>query len=94
MTPVVVKPSSFLENGIQVERVNLLYLFKLTDELQARMEELVDKKTADSLTSEETAEMEAVAELIVIISYINGMIASEAQKSNETRSWEQIIDQN
>ncbi|MEA5502468.1 hypothetical protein VB735_04970, partial [Halotia wernerae UHCC 0503] len=94
MTPIVVKPSSWLANGIQVEKVNNLNLFKLTDELQARMQKLVDKKTADSLTLEEAAEMEAIGELVIIVSYINGMIASEAQKSQVTENWEQGIEKN
>ncbi|WGV25052.1 hypothetical protein [Halotia branconii] len=94
MTSALVKPSSWLENGIQIEKVNNLNLFKLTDELQARMQKLVDKKTADSLTSEEAVEIEAIGELVIIVSYINGMIASEAQKSQGTENWERETDKN
>ncbi|MCC5637886.1 hypothetical protein LC593_18995 [Nostoc sp. CHAB 5844] len=94
MTPAVFKPSSWLENGIQIQKVNNLNLFKLTDALQARMQELVNGKTSDSLTLEEAAELEAIGELVIIISYINGMIASEAQKSQETENWEQRIEKN
>ena len=46
MEPAVVKPSLWLEKGIQIENVNSLNLFKITDDLQARMQELLDKKTA------------------------------------------------
>ncbi|MEH1830810.1 MAG: hypothetical protein V7L29_01690 [Nostoc sp.] len=94
MAIAVVKPSSWLKNGIQVEKANNLNLFKFTDELQARMQELVDRKTADSLTPEEAAEMEAIGELIIIVSYINGMIASEAQKFQGTGNSEQGTDKN
>ncbi|BAY25603.1 hypothetical protein NIES2100_54090 [Calothrix sp. NIES-2100] len=94
MTPVVVKPSSWLESGIQIEKVKNIHLFKITDELQARMQELLERKTSDSLTPKEAAEMEAIGELVIIVSYINGMITSEARKSNETGNWEQGIDRN
>ncbi|MCC5662430.1 hypothetical protein LC653_00395 [Nostoc sp. CHAB 5784] len=94
MAIAVVKPSFWLENGVLIEKVNHLNLFKFTDELHARMQELVDGKNADSLTPEETAELEAIGELIVIVTYMNGMIANEAQKSQETESWEQKIDKN
>ncbi|MDF5707217.1 MAG: hypothetical protein PUP90_05925 [Nostoc sp. S4] len=94
MTPAVVKPSSWLENGILVTKVNNLNFFKLTEELQARMQELVDRKQTNSLTPEQAAELEAIGELIVIITYMNGMIANEAQQSQETETWEQKLDKN
>lgn len=94
MTRLVIKPSSWLEQGIQLQKVNKLYLFKITDEMSDRMQELVDKKTADSETPEEAAELEAIGELAIIVSYINGMIANEAQKSNETGNWEEGLDRN
>jgi hypothetical protein len=78
MTPIVVKPSSWLTAGIRVEKVNNLNLFKFTEELGARMQELLDKKKADLLTPEEAAELEAIGELDVIFSYINATIASQA----------------
>ncbi|WP_017652074.1 hypothetical protein [Fortiea contorta] len=76
MVIVVFKPSSWLTTGIRVEKVNNLNLFKFTDELGLRMQELLDRKKADSLTTEEAAELEAIGELDVIFSYINATIAS------------------
>ncbi|MEH2383191.1 MAG: hypothetical protein V7K27_30620 [Nostoc sp.] len=78
MTTIVVKPSFWLTTGIRVEKVNNLNLFKFTEELGLRMQELLDRKKADILTTEEAAELEAIGELDVIFSYINAMIASEA----------------
>lgn len=78
MTPIVVKPSSWLTTGIRVEKVNNFNLFKFTEELGARMQELLDKKKADLLTPDEAAELEAIGELDVIFSYINAAIASQA----------------
>ncbi|MBD2495645.1 hypothetical protein [Nostoc sp. FACHB-280] len=94
MIPASVKPSSWLEKGIQIEKVNSVNLFKLTDELQDRMQELVDKKLADSLTPKEASELEAIGDLIFIVTYINGQIVSAAQKSQDTETWEQKLDKN
>ncbi len=62
MTPVVIKPSSWLTTGIRVEKVNNLNIFKFTEELGSRMQELLDKKKADLLTKEEAAELEAIGD--------------------------------
>ena len=76
MTTVVIKPSSWLITGIRVEKVNNLNLFKFTEELGLRLQELLDKNKADLLTPEEAAELEAIGELDIIFSYINATIAS------------------
>ncbi|MUG91155.1 hypothetical protein F7734_01025 [Scytonema sp. UIC 10036] len=78
MNPVVIKPSSWLTSGIRVEKVNNLNLFKFTEELGSRMQELLDRKKADLLTSEEATELEAMVELDMILSYINAMIAFQS----------------
>jgi hypothetical protein len=77
MATAIVKPSSLVTTGIRVEKVNNLNLFKFTEQLGLRMQELLDKKKADLLTPEEAAELEAIGELDVIFSYINAMIASQ-----------------
>ncbi len=78
MTTVVIKPSSWLTAGIKVEKINNLNLFKFTEELGLRMQELLDQKKADILTPEETAELEAIGELDLIFSYINAITASQS----------------
>ncbi|NJN12926.1 MAG: hypothetical protein HC836_29615 [Richelia sp. RM2_1_2] len=78
MTSVAIKPSSWLAEGIRVERVNNLNLFKFTEELGLRMQELLDQKKADLLTSEEIAELEAIEELDTIFSYINAINVSQS----------------
>lgn len=77
MTPVVIKPSSWLTTGIRVEKINNLNLFKFTEELGDRMKELLEKKKGDLLTPEEAVELEAIGELDTIFSYINAIIASQ-----------------
>lgn len=78
MSDVVIKPSSWLTEGIRVERINNLNLFKFTEELGLRMQELLDKKKADLLTPEEANELEAIGELDTIFSYINAINASQS----------------
>jgi hypothetical protein len=42
------------------------------------MQTLLDKKKADSLTSDEALELEAIGELDEIFSYINAVMAARA----------------
>jgi hypothetical protein len=78
MTSVVIKPSSWLTEGIRVERVNNLNLFKFTEQLGLRMQELLDQKKAYLLTPEEIAELEAIEELDTIFSYVNAINVSQS----------------
>lgn len=78
MTQVAIKPSSLLVNGIRVERIHNLNLFKFTPELGDRMNKLLEKKKADTLTLEESAELDAIGELDTIFSYINAITASQS----------------
>ncbi|MBD2770611.1 hypothetical protein [Iningainema tapete] len=62
MTTVITKPS-FLLGNIRVEKVDKFHLFKFNDQLQVRMEELLERKKADLLTSQEVIERKAIGEL-------------------------------
>lgn len=75
MTSVIIKPSSLLR-GIQIEKIDNLNLFKFTDELQWRMEELLNKKKADLLVPEEVTELELIGELDRIFTHINAMLVA------------------
>ncbi|MEH2232068.1 MAG: hypothetical protein V7K71_21000 [Nostoc sp.] len=46
MTTVIARPSS-LVGSIRIEKLDKFKLFKFNDELQARMEELLERKKAD-----------------------------------------------
>lgn len=78
ITTTLIKPSAFLPKGLCIQRLNNLTLFKFTDELGERMQELLDKKKADTLTPEEVIELETIGELDNIFSYINAVIAAQA----------------
>lgn len=75
----LLKPSSFMPKGLQVQQVNHLTLFKFTDELGDRMQTLLDQKKANALSPEESLELAAIGELDEIFSYINAVIAANAR---------------
>ena len=77
---IVIKPSALIPKGLWVQQINHLTLFKFTDELGERMQMLLDKKKADSLTSEEAVELETIGELDEIFSYINAVMATQANR--------------
>jgi hypothetical protein len=74
----LLKPSTFIPKGIQVKQINNLTLFKFTEELGDRLQDLLDRKKADLLSAEESIELATISELDEIFSYINGVIAAKA----------------
>jgi len=87
----LLKPSTLLPKGLQVQQINNLTLFKFTDELGDRMQTLLEKKKADRLTSEETLELEAIGELDEIFSYINAVMAARSPCLTHASKYGQII---
>jgi hypothetical protein len=75
----LLKPSAYLSKGLRVEQVNNLSLFKFTDELSERLQMLLDKKKADSLTEKEILELEVIGDLDEIFSYINAVMVVKKQ---------------
>ena len=78
MTATVIKPSAWIADGIQVEMINNLKLFKFTEELGDRLQELLDQKRADELTSDEVAELEAISELDMMFTYVNAVLSAQS----------------
>jgi hypothetical protein len=74
----ILKPSTLMAKGLKVEQVNNLTLFKFTEELGDRLQILIDKKKADSLTPDEMIELESIRELDEVFSYINAQMAARA----------------
>jgi hypothetical protein len=77
MIQVMISPQSLLETGIKVEKVDRLRLFKFSDELQSRLEDLLEKNKTGSLTLEEEAELNAVGELDRIFTYLNSLLVAQ-----------------
>lgn len=80
MVTTIVKPSLLLHE-IQLEQVGQFKLFKFSEQLQTRMEQLLDKKKVDELTLEEIPELEMIGELDRIFTHMNAMLA--AQNANQ-----------
>lgn len=78
MTQVMVQPSSWVESGIKISQVRNLKLFKFTDELQSRLEELNANKKAGMLNSEEEAELTGILELDRIFTLLNAKIIADS----------------
>jgi hypothetical protein len=74
----LIKPSSMLRQGLRLQQINHLTLFKFTDELSDRLQELLDKKKADTLSSNEAIELATIGELDDIFSYINATLAAQS----------------
>ena len=71
------KASSLVTKGMRIHQINHLTLFEFIDELGDRLQTLLNKKKADTLTSTENLELEAIGELDEIFSYVNAVIASK-----------------
>jgi len=76
MTAVIARPSSLLSR-IRVEKFEHINLFKFNDELQARMEDMLERKKADLITLKEIIELEEIGELDRIFTHINAILVAQ-----------------
>ncbi len=70
------QPSSWLPNGIILNTSDQYRPFSFTEDLQIRLEELLEKNKDNLLTSDEKAELAGLLELEKIFSFINAKLAS------------------
>jgi hypothetical protein len=68
ITQTMVQPSSWIEAGIELQKIRGLNLFKFTNELQLRLETLIDRQKSELLTPAETAELAGITELVRVAS--------------------------
>lgn len=78
VTQMMVQPSSWIESGIKVSKVRDLNLFKFTDELQARLDDLAERKKSASLAEGEEAELAGILELDRIFTLLNARVIAES----------------
>ncbi|MGL5832072.1 MAG: hypothetical protein ACRC1Z_02425 [Waterburya sp.] len=78
ISQIMVQPSSWVESEITISKVRGLNLFKFTDELQFRLEELSAKKKANSITAEEDAELTGILELDRIFTLLNARVIAQS----------------
>ncbi|MEO0707483.1 MAG: hypothetical protein AAF050_17705 [Cyanobacteria bacterium J06649_5] len=74
----MVQPSSWIEQGITTQLVRGLKLFKFTEELQSRFEELIEMHKTHKLDKSEEAELKGLQELDRIFTLLNAKSISEA----------------
>jgi hypothetical protein len=76
MVSILNKPSSLIHE-ICIEKVDRWKLFKFSESLQHRREQLLENKKADQLMAEEVAELDALGELDRIFTHINAMMVAQ-----------------
>ena len=74
----MVQPSSWIEEGITTRLVRGLRLFKFTEELQMRFEELIKMYKTQQLTEAQEAELKGLQELDRIFTLLNARSIAEA----------------
>ncbi len=72
----LIKPSTFLPAVLQADPLDDIYRFRLAEPIQQRLEELLEKQKANTLTSEEAAEWRGIAELLRIFTWVNAQLAA------------------
>jgi hypothetical protein len=76
MNQLMKLPSSWLSNGIKLDPCDQFRPFSFTEELQNRLEELLEKNKGNLLTDDEQAELAGLLELEKIFSFINAKLAA------------------
>lgn len=67
-----------LDEGVCVEEIDGLRLFKFTETFQARLESLLIANETNALSEEERAELEGLSELDRFFTYLNARLLSPA----------------
>ncbi len=79
VTQTMVQPSGFLASGIHMFQLGDIAIFRFTDELQDRLEQLVERSKAAELTDSEQAELTGITDLARIFTFINAQLAAQAK---------------
>ena len=74
ITQVMVQPSFWVESGVTIKKIRNAYLFKFTDELQSRLDDLSERQKSDTLSAGEAAELAGMLELDRIFTLLNARI--------------------
>jgi hypothetical protein len=78
ITQTMVQLSFWIEDNIQISQVRGLNLFKFTDDLQSRLEVLIDRQKAGTISAEEVTELAGITELDRIFTLMNARIIAES----------------
>lgn len=75
---LMIQPSSFIDAGIQIKPVRGLFLFKLSEDLQERLQSLNEKQRKSKLSPDEGVELTGILELDRIFTLLNAKIIAES----------------
>jgi hypothetical protein len=78
ITELMMQPSSWVETGITIETVRGIKLFKFTEALQERFEELINLYKQNQLTNEQDAELKGLTELDRIFTLLNARTIADS----------------
>ena len=67
------------ENAVKLELEQGVIIFRASDRVQERVEELLEKEKAVSLTTEETQELNVYEEIDDYLSHVNRLIRNSAE---------------
>jgi hypothetical protein len=70
----MIKPSSWINQGIVLRQVENFNLFKFSDELNDRLDELNDRLKTLGLSESEQAEWKGLLELDQIFTFLNAKV--------------------
>ena len=76
MIQVAISPSSLLDEGVCVEEIDGLRLFKFTENLQSRLECLLMANETNELSETDRAELDGLVELDRFFTYLNARLLS------------------
>jgi hypothetical protein len=75
---LMIQPSSFIDTGIQVKLVRGVFLFKFSEDLQERLENLNARQRESHLTLDEESELTGILELDRIFTLLNAKVIAES----------------
>lgn len=75
---LMIQSSSFIDAGIQMKPVRGLFLFKFSETLQERLEDLNEKRRESTLSKDEEVELTGILELDRIFTLLNAKIIAES----------------
>ena len=75
---LMIQPSSFIDADVQMQPVRGLYLFKFSEDLQERLENLNERQRDNRLTSDEAVELTSILELDRIFTLLNAKVIAES----------------
>jgi hypothetical protein len=78
ITETMVKPSSWVTTDIRMEKVRNLNLYKFSETLQSRLDDLNDRLKSNQLDDGERAELAGILDLDQIFTFLNAQIIAQS----------------